>query len=70
MFDNNVFLSLCLGVSLGTVEPEAPPTPSPSPHALGDLIHAALLRKEYLGHALMDTGNSLTGITRALGYVL
>lgn len=53
-----------LGASLGTSDPEAPPTVTSSPRPLGDVIHAALLSKEYLGHTPGNRGQSF--ITRTL----
>ncbi|KAK6299996.1 hypothetical protein J4Q44_G00300290 [Coregonus suidteri] len=58
-------LHLTTGVSFVTPDPEAPPTASPGPHPLGELIHAALLSKEYLGHAPVDTGTT-TNPTQAV----
>lgn len=37
-------------------EPDTPPTSSPDSYPLGDLIHAALQSKEYLGQASAATG--------------
>uniref|UniRef100_A0AAZ3S833 Seizure related 6 homolog (mouse)-like 2 n=1 Tax=Oncorhynchus tshawytscha TaxID=74940 RepID=A0AAZ3S833_ONCTS len=56
---------LTTGLSFVTPDPEAPPTASPGPHPLGKLIHAALLSKEYLGHAPVDTGTT-TNPTQAV----
>lgn len=36
-------------MSFITPEPDTPPTSAPDTYALGDLIHAALQSKEYLG---------------------
>ncbi|XP_071027375.1 seizure protein 6 homolog isoform X4 [Oncorhynchus clarkii lewisi] len=58
-------LHLTTGLSFVTPDPEAPPTASPGPHPLGKLIHAALLSKEYLGHAPVDTGTT-TNPTQAV----
>nr|XP_046209138.1 seizure protein 6 homolog isoform X3 [Oncorhynchus gorbuscha] len=51
-------LHLTTGVSFVTPDHEATPTASPGPHPLGELIHAALLSKEYLGHASINTGTT------------
>ncbi|XP_035592932.1 seizure protein 6 homolog isoform X1 [Oncorhynchus keta] len=51
-------LHLTTGVSFVTPDHEATPTASPGPHPLGELIHAALLSKEYLGHAPINTGTT------------
>lgn len=39
-----------------TPEPDTPPTSAPDSYPLGDLIHAALQSKEYLGKASAGTG--------------
>lgn len=39
-----------------TPEPDTPPTSTPDSYPLGDLIHAALQSKEYLGEAPAGTG--------------
>lgn len=39
-----------------TPEPDTPPTPTPDSYPLGDLIHAALQSKEYLGETSAGTG--------------
>uniref|UniRef100_A0A8C7UQY3 Seizure related 6 homolog (mouse)-like 2 n=1 Tax=Oncorhynchus mykiss TaxID=8022 RepID=A0A8C7UQY3_ONCMY len=51
-------LHLTTGVSFVTPDHDATPTASPGPHPLGELIHAALLSKEYLGHAPINTGTT------------
>uniref|UniRef100_A0A8C8D207 Seizure related 6 homolog (mouse)-like 2 n=1 Tax=Oncorhynchus tshawytscha TaxID=74940 RepID=A0A8C8D207_ONCTS len=51
-------LHLTTGVSFVTPDHEATPTAGPGPHPLGELIHAALLSKEYLGHAPINTGTT------------
>ncbi|XP_029606089.1 seizure protein 6 homolog isoform X1 [Salmo trutta] len=51
-------LHLATGGSFVTPDHEATPTASPGPHPLGELIHAALLSKEYLGHAPINTGTT------------
>lgn len=38
-----------------TPEPDTPPTSTPEPYHLGDLIHAALRSKEYLGESSAGT---------------
>lgn len=38
-----------------TPELDTPPTPNPDSYPLGDLIHAALQSKEYLGRASAGT---------------
>lgn len=43
-------------MSFMTPEPDAPPTSTPDSYPLGDLIHAALQSKEYLGEASAGTG--------------
>lgn len=39
-----------------TPEPDTPPTSTPDSNPLGDLIHAALQSKEYLGEPSASTG--------------
>lgn len=39
-----------------TPEPDTPPSSTPDSYPLGDLIHAALQSKEYLGRASADMG--------------
>lgn len=39
-----------------TPEPDTPPTSPPDSYPLGDMIHAALQSKEYLGRASAGTG--------------
>lgn len=39
-----------------TPESDTPPTSTPDSYPLGDLIHAALQSKEYLGEASAGTG--------------
>lgn len=43
-------------MSFMTPEPDTPPTSPPDSYPLGDMIHAALQSKEYLGRASADTG--------------
>lgn len=43
-------------MSFMTPEPDTPPTSPPDSYPLGDMIHAALQSKEYLGRASAGTG--------------
>ncbi|XP_065136858.1 seizure protein 6 homolog isoform X2 [Paramisgurnus dabryanus] len=58
-------LHLASGASLGTPDPEEPPTMTSSPRPLGEVIHAALMSKEYLGRTLGSTGTT-TNPTQAV----
>lgn len=44
------------GMSFMTPETDTPQTSTPGSYPLGDLIHAALQSKEYLGEASAGTG--------------
>lgn len=58
------------GMSFMTPEPDTPPTLTPDSYPLGDLIHAAMRRKEYLGESSAGAGTpparALTGTCNAV----
>ncbi|XP_059204493.1 seizure protein 6 homolog isoform X1 [Centropristis striata] len=58
-------IQLVSGMSFMTPEPDTPPTSTPDSYPLGDLIHAALQSKEYLGDASASTGTT-TNPTQAV----
>ncbi|XP_070779070.1 seizure protein 6 homolog [Enoplosus armatus] len=58
-------IHLVSGMSFMTPEPDTPPTSTPDSYPLGDLIHAALQSKEYLGEASAGTGTT-TNPTQAV----
>eukprot|EP00064_Thunnus_orientalis_P015369 superscaffoldBa00002838_g15421 len=58
-------IHLVSGMSFMTPEPDTPPTSTPDSYPLGDLIHAALQSKEYLGQASAGTGTT-TNPTQAV----
>lgn len=50
-------------MSFMTPEPDTPPTLTPDSYPLGDLIHAALRSKEYLGESSAGTGTPARALT-------
>ncbi|CAF91802.1 unnamed protein product [Tetraodon nigroviridis] len=60
-----IMIHLVSGMSFMTPEPDTPPTLTPDSYPLGDLIHAALRSKEYLGESSAGTGTT-TNPTQAV----
>uniref|UniRef100_A0A3B4UZV7 Seizure related 6 homolog like 2 n=1 Tax=Seriola dumerili TaxID=41447 RepID=A0A3B4UZV7_SERDU len=58
-------IHLVSGIRFMNPEPDTPPTSTPDSYPLGDLIHAALQSKEYLGRASAGTGTT-TNPTQAV----
>lgn len=54
------YWNFALGMSFMTPEPDNPPTSTPDTYPLGDLIHAALRSKEYLGESSGTFAPALT----------
>lgn len=50
-------------MSFMTPETDTPPTLTPDSYPLGDLIHAALRSKEYLGESSAGTGTLAHALT-------
>lgn len=55
--NNDVFLALS-GAAFLTPDAEAPPTMTSEPRPLGELIHAALMSKKYLGQSSSNIGET------------
>lgn len=51
-------------------EPDTPPTSSPDSYPLGDLVHAALQSKEYLGKASAGTLKQIHQFSHAIDCLL